>query len=413
MEGTLVADRYELRAKLGAGTAAAVYLARDQRLGRDVALKLLHEIPHEAARRRFEREARIASAFRHPDVIEVYDVGEHEGRPFLVMELVTAPSLATALAGEGEAPTVAAAAAIGGRLAELLAAAHEAGLVHRDVKPANVFLDGTIAAPERCRLSDFGLAFMSVAGASELGRFTMEGVMLGTPLYMAPEQAEGRQVGPPADVYSLGCMIHEMVARRPPFVGNIARVLAGHMYLPPVPLRELTGGVPPELEALVLELLAKEPDRRPTARDAARRLAALGATPDVVDAAPGAAPGAARARSTTLEPRSVRAISAAAVVLPEGAEPPPVVALEVDDPALAAALREHAIEIADDAPLALGPLDAPPGSRPRLAVHPDPTPAVLLRAIRAGAAGVVRWPGPADAAVAQIRLAWRSIHRLP
>jgi serine/threonine-protein kinase len=329
------------------------------------------------------------------------------------MELVTSPSLAAALAGAGEPPTIAAVAAIGGRLAELLAAAHEAGLVHRDVKPANVFLDGTIAAPARCRLSDFGLAFMSAAGASELGRFTLEGVMLGTPLYMAPEQAEGRQIGPPADVYSLGCMIHEMIGGRPPFVGNIARVLAGHMYLPPIPLRELDGEVPPELEALVLELLAKEPDRRPTARDAASRLAALGGAPEVAGAAAGAAPGAARARSTTLEPRSVRAIAAGPAPAPDRNEPTPVVALEVDDPALAAALREHAIEIAADAPLALGLLDAPAGSRPRLAVHPDPTPAVLLRAIRAGAAGVVRWPGPADAAVAQIRLAWRSIHRLP
>jgi serine/threonine-protein kinase len=276
MEGTIVADRYELRAQLGAGTTAVVYRAHDRRLGRDVALKLLHEVPQAAARRRFVREARIASRFRHPDVIEIYDVGDLEGRPYLVMELVTAPSLATALVASGHPPTIAAAVEIARRIADLLAAAHEAGLVHRDVKPANVFLDGPLEAPVRCRLSDFGLAFMIDPESKTLGRFTMEGVLLGTPLYMAPEQAGGRDVGPPADVYSLGCMIHEMITGRPPFVGNIARVLAGHLYLPPIALREIESDAPAELERLVLDLLDKEPQRRPSARAATARLTALG-----------------------------------------------------------------------------------------------------------------------------------------
>ncbi|HWO20928.1 MAG TPA: serine/threonine-protein kinase [Kofleriaceae bacterium] len=429
-QGVILRDRYELREELGAGTSGAVHRAFDRTLGREVAIKLMHDVPQGDALRRFEREAKIAARLRHPDMIEVFDIGEHEGRPFLVMELVTAPTLARAVLDANAAPSIAAATELGAAIADVLAAAHAAGVVHRDLKPSNVFVEGPLDAPQRCRLTDFGLAFMIEPPTETLGRLTAEGVMLGTPYYMAPEQASGGEVGPSADVYSLGCMIHELIGGRPPFIGNLARIVAGHLYLPPPLLRELEPDAPIELEQLVLAMLDKSPAARPTASEVAERLRGLraagiaggsGAPGALADSTVSAASrGGRRQRSATAQGRLARAIAPSSVAGESAgsAEVPaevPAVALEVDDPALAAGLQAEGIELADGAPLAIVAFEAlarPAGARrARVALHPAPTASSISAAIRLGADGVARWPGPIASLATQIRKTWRRLPR--
>jgi serine/threonine protein kinase len=387
----VLGERYELRAQLGAGASGAVYRAHDRVLGREIAVKWMLEIPTAEDARRFRREATLASSFRHPDVIEVFDVGEHAGKPYLAMELVAAPSLASALVELIDPPTITGTVKLAAMVATLIEAAHAAGVVHRDLKPANVFVEGTLGSPTRCRLSDFGLAFMMNPTQDTLGRFTVEGVLLGTPLYMAPEQAEGKTVGASVDVYALGCMIHEMLSGRPPFVGNVARVLAGHAYLPPIPLRELDAEVPPELEGLVLDMLAKDPSLRPSAGEVSRRLRELGET-------------SGRKRSATLQPRSARALAPA--IRNSVAPVDRRLRIDHDDPALVEQLRAHDVTITDDARVVLT-RSATPSKGPTIRLVASPTTADLAVAIRNGLAGVARWPGPIEPVLAQLLRAWR------
>lgn len=392
----MLVDRYELREQLGAGASGAVYRAHDRVLGRELAVKWMLQLPTPEDARRFRREATLASGFRHPDVIEVFDVGEHDGKPYLAMELVASPSLAAALVDLIDPPTVAGTVQLAAMIATLIGTAHAAGVVHRDLKPANVFVEGTLAAPTRCRLSDFGLAFMLDPPQETLGRFTVEGVLLGTPLYMAPEQAEGKHVGPSVDVYALGCMIHELLSGRPPFVGNVARVLAGHAYLPPIPLREIDGEVPPELEALVLEMLAKDPSARPTAEAIGLRLRELG---DV----------SKRKRSTTLQPRLERALATTSDGPPSRPSIPNLEgkAVRVDDVELAEQLRALGVTIAGDARVALTSRAEAPAGTLAIRLVAAPTTNDLAHAIRGGLAGVARWPGPIEPLIAQLLRVWR------
>ncbi len=388
----VLAERYELLGELGSGASGAVYRAHDRILGREIAVKWMIELPTAEDARRFRREATLASSFRHPDVIEVFDVGEHAGKPFIAMELVSVPSLASALVETIDPPTVTGTIKLAAMVAALIEVAHAAGIVHRDLKPANVFVEGTLGAPTRCRLSDFGLAFMLDPPQDTLGRFTIEGILLGTPLYMAPEQAEGRGVGSAVDVYALGCMIHEMLSGRPPFVGNVARVLAGHAYLPPIPLRELDAEIPADLEALVLDMLAKDAAERPTAGDVARRLRELGES-------------SGRKRSTTLQPRSARAL--AATLAHEKSPSQRRLRIDHDNPALVEQLEAHGVTIADDARVVLTEGDTPPAEKLAIRLLAAPTPSDLALAIRSGLAGVARWPGPIEPMLAQLARVWR------
>jgi hypothetical protein len=258
---------------------------------------------------------------------------------------------------------------------------------------------------------------MMEPSSEALGRLTAAGVLVGTPFYMAPEQAAGGDVGPPADVYSLGCMLHELVAGRPPFVGNIARVIAGHTYLPPPGLRELEPEVPVELEQLVLAMLEKMPERRPTAREVGERLRGLRGT-------------SRRQRSASVHGRLARAAAPlqadqsapdggvdggdGASGVDPGSGPPPVVAVELGDPALSEALtkelRAARIEIDGGAPIVLTAFDALEKTagdrRVRLALHAAPTASVISAAIRSGAGGVARWPGPIEPVASQVRKIW-------
>ncbi len=246
--------RYVLQEPLGEGGGGVVWRALQPELDRVVALKQLRAFASDEARARFEREARVAGALDHPHAIAIYELGEHEGKLFIAMELVGGTSLRVR-ADEGV--SLREAIDIGAQLADVLSSAHSIGLVHRDLKPDNVIIDD-----DRARILDFGLAFR--AGSTRDARMTREGVVAGTPAYLSPEQARGTQVGPPTDVYALGCILFELVAGHVPFAGSDLDVLTRQLYAPAPPLRRHEP-VPAALDALVTAMLDKRPAARPSA----------------------------------------------------------------------------------------------------------------------------------------------------
>jgi serine/threonine-protein kinase len=248
---------YEVEAVLGRGGMGVVYQARHLRLNRPVALKMLlggaYAGPHERAR--FQREAEAVAGLRHENIVRVYDVGDHDGRPFFTMEYVEGGSLADQLTGAPQPARQA--AALVATLAEAVRVAHQGGVVHRDLKPGNVLLtaDGT------AKVSDFGLARRLQGGAA----LTQSGVPVGTPSYMAPEQARGqaRAIGPAVDVYALGAILYELLTGRPPFRGETAAATLQEVITrDPVPPTRLNSNVPRDLDTICLKCLHKEPGRR-------------------------------------------------------------------------------------------------------------------------------------------------------
>ncbi|MFB4314403.1 protein kinase [Actinomadura sp. 21ATH] len=249
--------RYRLAERIGRGGMGEVWRAKDLRLGRAVAVKVLpaiEDVPD--AQERFRREAMIAARLRHPGITVVHDTGRHEDRPFIVMELLEGTDLAAVLAGAPEGLPVGRAVSLAAEAADALAAAHGERIVHRDLKPANLFL-GTDG---RLKICDFGIARAADAG----GRLTAEGSVVGTVAYMSPEQCRGEDVDERSDLYSLGCVLHEMLTGVPPFPPGPPHVLLlHHLHSVPEGPRALRQEVPPELDRLVLALLAKEPAERP------------------------------------------------------------------------------------------------------------------------------------------------------
>ncbi|MFE4871935.1 protein kinase [Streptomyces sp. NPDC056682] len=263
--GRVVAGRYELATLLGQGGMGQVWTAYDQRLDRRVAVKLLRPDRMAGAgaagdadelRRRFVRECRVTAQVDHPGLVTVYDAGGDGDDLYLVMQYVEGADLADHLAEHDPYPwpwTVAVAA----QLCAVLSAVHAVPIVHRDLKPRNVMVrpDGTVT------VLDLGVA--SVVD-SDTTRLTHTGSPIGSPAYMAPEQAMGGAVGPATDLYALGVLLHELLSGEVPFAGSTALgVLHRHLYEPPLPLRRLRPEVPAALEALVLRLLAKDPQARP------------------------------------------------------------------------------------------------------------------------------------------------------
>jgi hypothetical protein len=251
---TTIADRYELAEPLGHGGMADVWAARDLRLRRDVAVKFLG--PGVATRAdgkaRFEAEARSAASLNHPNIVTVYDSGEHDGSPFLVMERLPGRTLADEIA---EAPLdPERALSVARDVLAALDAAHGAGIVHRDIKPANVLLcpDGT------AKVADFGIAKANSEVDVTTGR-----VILGTPVYLAPERFAGRPATPPSDLYSVGVLLYEALSGRAPFEGPspVAVAKAVQSELPPA-LAELRPGLPGHLLAAMERAMEKDPDRR-------------------------------------------------------------------------------------------------------------------------------------------------------
>ena len=259
-----VAGRYEVERTLGGGGMAVVYLARDGELGRPVALKVLADnlADDTELRGRFVREARLAARLSHPNVVRVYDAGEEDGRPYIVMECVEGESLAELLLREGPLPPDRV-ADLGAQACAGLEHAHRAGLVHRDVKPANLLLteDGTL------KVADFGIAH-AVGGT----RVTEVGTVLGTAAYLSPEQAHGEVVTPASDIYSLGTCLYELAAGEPPYGHETLGELFSRREAGPPPR---LAGVPPRLEAAIMRCLERDPRDRPgSAAELARSLAA-------------------------------------------------------------------------------------------------------------------------------------------
>jgi predicted ATPase len=253
---------YEVVSPLGAGGMGEVYLARDARLGRNVAIKLLpngHPLDSERVRR-FEREARAASALNHPNIITIYDIGACDAGRFIVMELVEGRTLREIMTAS---PALASVAPIGGQIAKALAVAHAAGIIHRDIKPANIIVrkDGY------AKVLDFGIArLVNEAEGPRSLDVTNPGQILGTVAYMSPEQARGENVGAPSDIFSLGIIFYEMATGSHPFQADsiMARLHAIHS-LAPVPPASLNPHIPRPLEDLILAMLRKEAAHRPTA----------------------------------------------------------------------------------------------------------------------------------------------------
>jgi serine/threonine protein kinase len=262
---------YRILKILGHGGMGVVYQAEDPALERLVAIKAM--LPSlatsKAAKARFIREAKAAAAIKHDYIVGIYQVGEANGAPFLAMEFLEGEPLDVRLDREKKLP-VGEVVRIGRQMAEGLAAAHERDLVHRDIKPANVWLEGKKA---RVKILDFGLA-RSMADQSHL---TRTGAVVGTPAYMAPEQAGGQSVDHRCDLFSLGCVLYQMATGEKPFKGNdtLSILSALAMHTPPAP-RLVNKDVPSELSTLIMRLLAKKPDERPaTAQEVAEMLEAM------------------------------------------------------------------------------------------------------------------------------------------
>ena len=248
----MIGGRYRLGEPLGLGGMASVRTADDLELGRRVAVKILAA---DADRRRFDREARAVAALNHPNVVQVFDFGESDLGPFIVLELMEGGTLEDRLAA-GEPLPDTETARIAVEIAAGLAYAHDRGLVHRDLKPANVLFD----LDGRAKLTDFGIARLAGAGTT----LTEAGTILGTAAYMSPEQARGEPVGPAGDVYSFGVILYRMLSGRLPFEGDsVLAVASMHAHEEPPPLAAIRPDVPTRLESTAMAALAKDPADRP------------------------------------------------------------------------------------------------------------------------------------------------------
>jgi len=245
---------YRILEVIGAGGMGVVFRAEELSLLRQVALKAMlpHLAAHPTARQRFLREARAAAALQHDRIVPIYQVGEERGVPFLVMPFLRGQALETLLQRQPRLPE-ADIRRIGRELAEGLLAIHERGLVHRDIKPGNIWLEGEAG---RVKILDFGLA-------RSLGdvQLTQEGCLVGSPAYMAPEQARRQPVDARADLFSMGCVLYRMVSGRLPFQGEDAlSTLFAITHTEPLPLEDCSR----DLAQLIAQLLAKSPEQRPT-----------------------------------------------------------------------------------------------------------------------------------------------------
>jgi len=267
--GTTIADKYRIDRLLGAGGMGAVYVATQLAVNRPVAVKVLRQIAGVSETQlveRFKREALATSKLRHPNTVSVIDFGQTaHGMLYLVLELLQGVTLTRLIRGEGPlAPERV--AAIGKQIAKSLAEAHALGIVHRDLKPDNVFVCDYHGDRDFTKVMDFGIARLLTTDVS----MTRTGMMIGTPRYMAPEQALAKKVSPVADLYALGVILYEMLTGAPPFSADSSMGLAlAHINEPPPPL--LLPGYPEPLAAawrgLVGSLLAKSPGERPQRAD--------------------------------------------------------------------------------------------------------------------------------------------------
>ncbi|MFE1290867.1 PQQ-binding-like beta-propeller repeat protein [Streptomyces sp. NPDC058751] len=278
----MLGSQYELERLLGRGGMGQVWAAWDRRIGRRVAVKVMHLAEGSPAQvERFEREARTAGALDHPGVVTVHHFGQDaDGTFYLVMELLRGRDLAAVLRGQGRGwLAVGRVLEWAAQIADAVGAAHAARIVHRDLKPANIMVTGEGTPQERVKILDFGVA-------RHVDVFTQASQVIGTPAYTAPERVRG-EVGVQGDLYSLGCLLHELLTGRPPFVRPTSEaVMHAHLHETPRPASAGRPEIPQPLDELVAALLAKDPRARPTAAQARGALGRLAATAVIASAAP-------------------------------------------------------------------------------------------------------------------------------
>jgi serine/threonine-protein kinase len=303
---TVIDGRYQVLDHLGTGGMAEVYCATDLQLGRKVALKLLHDrfAEDEAFVERFRREASSAAGLQHQHVVAVYDRGEWDGTSYIAMEYVDGRTLKQIVHGTDQATPLDPATAVDLTVQILRAArfAHRRGVIHRDLKPHNVIVDDE----GRAKVTDFGIAR---AGASDM---TETGSIMGTAQYLSPEQAQGHAVGPRSDLYAIGILLYELLAGRVPFDGDSPVTIALKQVSElPVPPSAYNPTVPPELDAIVLHALEKEPERR--FADAEEFIAALERARVALVAVPAGQPTAVFGAVAEDDPTAATAIASAGV----------------------------------------------------------------------------------------------------
>jgi serine/threonine-protein kinase len=329
-DGTRLDGRYRLGAALGRGGMADVYDAVDERLGRSVAVKILR--PAMAAnpdvRRRFESEARAAARLSHPNVVAVFDTGEDDETPFIVMERLPGDTLADRMAtGPVDEAWL---RAVAGDVLQALAAAHGAGIIHRDVKPGNIL----IAADGCAKVADFGIA-KSLEPLLPGDDQTATNMLLGTPAYLAPERIEGQPATVQADLYALGVVLYEALAGRKPYQGTTPLAMAHAVQQGNVPpIEEVRPGVDPTLAHVIGRAMARRPEDRFTSADEMR--VALEGDPTVVAELPLTAGAPVRDATTVLEPTTL----APAPIL-VGGEHPAAGASTATDPAWRQVMRQR------------------------------------------------------------------------
>ncbi len=281
--------RYEIVEELGRGAMGSVFKAKDPAVGRIVALKTIHTTALEGAqseeyRTRFYREARASGVLAHPGIVPVFDVGEDQGAPFLVMEFVEGRTLGEAIK-KGERFTLDRVCEIGQQIAEALGYAHRQGVIHRDIKPANILMTSKeVYGSERPRITDFGIAKLA---SSDI---TTTGQLLGTPSFMPPEQFTGSPIDGRADLFSLGVILYSLATGEQPFPGETMTAVSYKVvYTEPIPPAKLNPAIPARVEAVILKCLAKSPaDRYQTGEELAQDLATVRANPvtSVMQSAP-------------------------------------------------------------------------------------------------------------------------------
>ncbi|WEH43374.1 serine/threonine-protein kinase [Streptomyces sp. AM 2-1-1] len=333
-ETRLIQDRYQLLDLIGRGGMGEVWRARDESLGRHVAVKCLKPSgpPHDRSftrvlRERFRREARVAAALQHRGVTVVHDFGEHDGVLYLVMELLEGRNLSQLLEDNGRrALPVDDVIDIAEQVADALGYTHRQGIVHRDLKPANIMrlTDGTV------KICDFGIARL----AQDIGftsKLTGTGISMGTPHYMSPEQIGGVGVDHRSDLYSLGCVLYEIATGAPPFdLDDAWGILVAHRDTPPVPPRTHRAELPGYFERIVLDLLAKSPGQRPEDAVSLRRRILLARTGGERETGPAGHPHLSRAAVPALPP----ALAGAPAPLAAPAGPPALPPAIAGPPAL-------------------------------------------------------------------------------
>jgi serine/threonine-protein kinase len=377
--------RYEILDELGHGAMGSVFRALDPAMGRVVALKTILAVALESEqgdeyRQRFYREARAAGALAHPGIVPVFDVGEHEGIPFLVMEFVKGQTLEFAMK-KGERFSLERVCEIGEQIAEALGYAHHNGVIHRDIKPANILLTSVEAyGSERPKITDFGVAKLTGGG------ITTTGQMLGTPAFMPPEQFTGAPIDGRTDLFSLGVILYWMATGEQPFPGaTMTAVSYKIVHTEPVPPAKLNPAIPAKLESVILKCLAKNPaNRYQTGEELAQDLALLCAdskTPSLQSTAP-LATGTGKTSentfdlNTTLPPNPLPVTEITAMEMaPRPAKKPGMLLIAAVALLVAVAVGGRYLLLHHRQPAAPAPASAPAASA-QPAMTPQPVPAV-------------------------------------